>query len=200
MTKNWRIQHRPIKTLHHSHGTSDTAGRGLKSVIPYHSPTTLGGSFLRSNRERISVGFWVVFFFSCTDTSKQREKLVEELNIKMIHVKLTTEIFLDSKQETQLDESLTPLKLNLSRTRPSCNFPCMAPKQPQSHSDLVICSEEIRLMRPGGQGLLWAGCGFHTWPWPGCRSLCKLKHSQNKFVFHLSSLLRDFSLPPVSAW
>lgn len=68
----------------------------------------------------------------------------------------------------------------------------MAAKQFQSHSSLGIHSKETGLPRPGGQRLLWTSCIFHAWPWPGCRSLSRLKHLQKKFVFHLSSLLRDF--------
>jgi len=36
----------------------------------------------------------------------------------------------------------------------------MAPQQLQGCSGLGIHSEKIGLLRPGGQGLLWAGCVF----------------------------------------
>lgn len=63
-------------TLHHSHGTSGTAGGGLKSVIPCHPPTTWGETVQRSNREHISVGFelWGFFFLYRCNQLKGRGK------------------------------------------------------------------------------------------------------------------------------
>lgn len=60
----------------------------------------------------------------------------------------------EPKQETQLDVSSAPLKLNLMSAGARCNFPCMASKQLWSCPGIGMIREETRLLRPGRQGLL----------------------------------------------